>query len=456
MRVMVIDDGVNEGFIGIDSLFVNIEIDNDLMIKQRIGYDKFIDSHGSICSKIILNYYPELELGSIKILDDIEKTSVVEKLLIALRYCLTLEINVIHLSLGTQNIEYFQSLYYVISVLSRKGIIIVCACNQNDELSLPSFFPNVIGVGTDHIMYGNQLLINDFCFIGKDIVAPSVHRLFGNIYTECYTSYAASFVTAKVCHILKKNRTDICGIKDLLNIRSYCSVPPLLQKPLVICGEKYNVIRLNNMEKINVLEDKNVILDRIEDIIILPSNKKNYINNLKTFLYNNRNNIFSILYCGRVFGELEKYIEKNLKCFFWHENICDAFLEEFDKLLLNENPILLVESEHFEDVHYLKKLFWKCGYRAILISNVKYCYFEDVDMYFEHINSKVLCYAEYYYKSDVILVVLNENKIEIDFDVKVIIKDYCLKKNCEAINISLTKLRKLDIGIIKEIEEIFM
>ena len=94
MKIVVIDTGIKQSFAQYVDEFYYIE-------GQEVykGNKDTENDHGGICAAIIKKYFTESEIVSMQILDENGKTDI-DRLLLALEWCLKQEINIISLSLG--------------------------------------------------------------------------------------------------------------------------------------------------------------------------------------------------------------------------------------------------------------------------------------------------------------------------------------------------------------------
>lgn len=58
VKIVIIDDGVNEKLYSTGSLWLNIKVTRDLQIRQREDYSPYEPSHGTACGAIIKKYSP--------------------------------------------------------------------------------------------------------------------------------------------------------------------------------------------------------------------------------------------------------------------------------------------------------------------------------------------------------------------------------------------------------------
>lgn len=211
IHIGVVDDGINEHYYKGCVLKYNIEITDELAVLQRSNYDKTTESHGSICASVIHKYAPKALISSIKILNE-NRTAQKNKLIRAIEWCCNHRVDVINLSLGTIYPSDFSELQIAVMKAVKKGIIIIGACSNSGRQTYPAYMSKVIGVKCD---VTNTLKEGEYCYHyypndGINITASSnmvITTMDGGQRTlEYANSYAAAFMTSKVCEILQNNQ----------------------------------------------------------------------------------------------------------------------------------------------------------------------------------------------------------------------------------------------------------
>jgi len=302
MDVAVIDDGVNENLYSNGPLVFNIQISESLTIKKRKGYDPFFLSHGTQCAAIIKKYAPNTGIGSIMILNE-NYRALPKQLERALLWCIEEKVPVINISLGTIDFHDFPGITSLVNKAASSGIIIVSALHNKNIYTLPASLSNAIGVVSDHVKPKPDREYDCILFspAGIDFTARAYHGLknvFGHIdRTENSNSYAAPYITARVCNEKIKNRTgNVDEIK--LQLRQNCKIhntplyyfrPDWLEDYIVLlpdniddnshgtmCSGNFNEQQpYRHCKKITVSAfDENKIRD--EDTIVIPDSAIKY------------------------------------------------------------------------------------------------------------------------------------------------------------------------------------
>ncbi len=199
VNIAVIDDGVNEKLYNTGELDYNIEITPELDVKQRVGYDPFLPSHGTTCASIIKKYSPAAVPSSVKILNDSAR-GVRDQLVKAIEWCVEAGINLVNMSLGTIDYRDFDAIRKVVNFAYKNGIIIVAACNNKHIFTHPASLPWVIGVKCNKLgrLEEGEYKFNEYPADGIEITSCSTHLLTKHGGEEKTTSICNSFATPMI------------------------------------------------------------------------------------------------------------------------------------------------------------------------------------------------------------------------------------------------------------------
>ncbi|MEF9992028.1 MAG: S8 family serine peptidase [Peptostreptococcaceae bacterium] len=168
--------------------------------------DKYDDKngHGTACSSIIKKEFKDVEIFSVKILDDDGKSNI-QILEESLKYLLKTNIRLINLSLSLLANEMLYDLYEICNELERNNKIVVCSLANGFDESYPAIFENVIGVkgfileDENSLWYNKrkkiQCIIDNNSYFYCDL--NNSYKLFG----KC-NSQAAAKLTGKIASIL--------------------------------------------------------------------------------------------------------------------------------------------------------------------------------------------------------------------------------------------------------------
>ncbi|MFZ5987603.1 MAG: S8 family serine peptidase [Bacillota bacterium] len=207
--IAIIDDGVNEKLYDIGTLKHNIEITPQLKVLERREYDRYLPSHATNCAAIIRKYSPHASISSVKILNKARR-GLCEQLTRSIEWCVDTGINIVNLSLGSIHQKDSSKIQDTVNKAAKEGLVIVAACSNNNIITYPSVFSNVIGVKCDIMNRLNEgeYVYNYYPNDGINITACSRHLLYkfygGSSFTRICNSYAAPFITARVYDIVNK------------------------------------------------------------------------------------------------------------------------------------------------------------------------------------------------------------------------------------------------------------
>ena len=203
VKIAIIDSGVDSEHpeIGPITHGIDIRIDSD---GQIIWGTDYVDrsGHGTACTGIIRQIAPEAEIHIIRIF---EQSLVADgKLLIAaLQWVIGRGIDVVNLSLGTTDRQYFEPIRELCQQAAHENIILVAAAHNRGIESYPAILPAVIGV------QGRPMqTLNDFYFRKDKNIECVAH---GGEQILCWrssskviakgSSFAASRIAGIVCLI---------------------------------------------------------------------------------------------------------------------------------------------------------------------------------------------------------------------------------------------------------------
>lgn len=210
MKIAIIDDGVNvEYFSNIEKLSFNLNVNSKNKIVKRIKYNKSEFSHGTTCASIIKKYAPNAEIGSIKVISDETMRGKAKHLITALTWCLEHDIKIIHMSIGSKQIQDVKPIREIIRKLMQKNCIIVSALANTMKFSVPACIEDVFGVKTSSCLKDEDFFISKCGLYDVPFVASSQHTLLdikGEEYiTPQCNSYSAPLITAKIYNIVEQH-----------------------------------------------------------------------------------------------------------------------------------------------------------------------------------------------------------------------------------------------------------
>lgn len=205
IRMAILDDGVHPLAC---RLAGNVRIGDDLSVAVLEEQDVSFHSHGSVCARIVQNYagLAKVDVFSMQILQEDTLRGNVARLLKALEMCVSMDIRLVHLSVGTYAYEDFAKLEEAVQRLLGSGSILVAAAGNRGTVTYPAYLPGVIGV-----KYHPELTDDEYIYCYDSLTrihfqASSNHKLVldgQEEETPISNSYAAPLVTAKILSYLK-------------------------------------------------------------------------------------------------------------------------------------------------------------------------------------------------------------------------------------------------------------
>jgi hypothetical protein len=198
--VLFLDDGINPASVPDNISFESYTADENGV---RLALPVNIMSHGTICYEIFRGYTnARYRLISMKVLDDATGTGNCKAVVKALEWCKTKHIDVINMSMGTRQYQDFAPIIEQINNLP-KAPIIVAACSNQNELTVPACLQWVIGVRQ----------CNNDDLHGKFIYLDNPYDQI-EIYTAASSnSCAVPVISAAVCNYLSQ------GVRSLVEIK---------------------------------------------------------------------------------------------------------------------------------------------------------------------------------------------------------------------------------------------
>lgn len=208
IRMAILDDGVHPEACPLKGSFL---INDDLSVIDIGKYTVASDSHGSMCARIVQRYtgLDKVDVFSIQILQEDTLRGNIGRLLKALELCVSMNIRLIHLSVGTYAFEDFAKLEEAVQHLLNSDRFLVAAAGNRGTVTYPAYLPGVIGVKCCQELTGGEYLYCDDPFTRIHFQASSRHKLIldgKGRETPVSNSYAAPLVTAKLLSCIKEHR----------------------------------------------------------------------------------------------------------------------------------------------------------------------------------------------------------------------------------------------------------
>lgn len=214
-------------------------IDNDMSLRipkeGTVEGDEFWSRyHGNICRSIIQHYADDVEFINKKIFTR-SLTAEKRELIKALKNCMLIDVDIINLSLGSTYSKDFKDLREISRMLHRKGIIVIAAISNSNEVTMPAFSINTIGVGCDDRLRESQYYCVDsrlglFLGNGMHCISSINHK---RIVTPAYSSFSAPMIAGIVANMIEKNPS--MSFNDIKNklIKDSLGVYPVISKRII-------------------------------------------------------------------------------------------------------------------------------------------------------------------------------------------------------------------------------
>lgn len=192
MKIAILDDEVNYSLLSTPVKCFSVY--NGEIQTMKPKYTNHTISHSTVCSKIIETYGLVNELFCISIINN-NGIGILDDLIIALEYCLEMNLDIINLSNGITNFfvlsEGYNNLFDICMKLKLGGVKIVVAQSNRNEITIPSDFPNVYSV--EYLSYTNKPVRESNFYVFRPIkIELKNHK----ILLDKSNSYACAFVTA--------------------------------------------------------------------------------------------------------------------------------------------------------------------------------------------------------------------------------------------------------------------
>tara|TARA_B100000959_G_C14945097_1_gene609514 strand:- start:14 stop:793 length:780 start_codon:yes stop_codon:yes gene_type:complete len=205
VRIAIVDSGIDSSHPSLGKSVkggVDIEMISGKVITKPCSY---VDAygHGTACAGIIKEIAPEVELYSVKVLgSDLGGSGHV--FLAGLKWAIENDMQIINLSLGTTNMEYFGRLHQLADKAYYKGTVLVAAANNSLPPSVPSIFASLISVKNMRVRdkLDFRFLSNnpiELGALGTEVRAPWLNQTYR---TLTGTSFATPHITGIVARIL--------------------------------------------------------------------------------------------------------------------------------------------------------------------------------------------------------------------------------------------------------------
>ncbi|RDU22488.1 S8 family serine peptidase [Anaerosacchariphilus polymeriproducens] len=207
-KIAIIDDAIKEDFL------------TNKIVKERIViYDDKPDgkeiqtinhyTHATICA-IVLEYCTEnYELISVQIMKDCNTPANIDSLVRALEVCLDLKVDIISMSVGTVRLSESLKLNRIIQELANRKVIMVAAGSNQQLITLPASYPEVIGVQSDinSFLKPLEIAVHSKWWLGLQVTANCDLDFFKKFFIDSTSnSFAVPVVVSYINSYINKNK----------------------------------------------------------------------------------------------------------------------------------------------------------------------------------------------------------------------------------------------------------
>ena len=158
--IAIIDDGLQYNKLHLKVPVIEYEINNKNKIVRTLASKQRVEGHGMICANIIeeLVEVNDYIIISIKVKDNASTSGRIEKLIKAIKFCVLLHVDIINISIGTCEKYKTQHLHRVVKKAYENGIVIVSAISNDNRITYPAAFKEVLAVKANIRGLGNRVI----------------------------------------------------------------------------------------------------------------------------------------------------------------------------------------------------------------------------------------------------------------------------------------------------------
>lgn len=388
MMVAVIDDGINASVFGKLDVKHDLTVMPDGSISNRTSTDYITTTHGTICAGIISKYAPHTKFCSIRIFHNEILTSTLTQLVAALEWCVEYNVPIIHMSVGTTQPSDFGAVKKIFARLFQNNQVVIAACNNTMQFTLPADLYGVFGVVADKELVGDNYYFSSNAHLECGRIHASSKHVINTLnntsyFTPVSNSFAAPTVTAVISNLLENVDEKFLPIprivQKLANREDYVwfARPDFLNNVAVINPDGRPMLKQHfffNVRNEHSSFAGTCALDRfISQIVYLPS-RSPIIN--KKFLYalsKMNDNRISLVYGG----EMTEPKPTNESIDFWCEDNCYCPLYSTNDAPISQPVIINVVGNGVEIINIvcrLRDFFSLDGYHCRCLCNYPHSY----------------------------------------------------------------------------------
>lgn len=149
-RIAIIDDVIHENHLLTPRVVKRYRLRGQRFYEvQETLQDGY--THGTLVAKVLEQYAVNYEIISVQLHDNLlEETALsVDTLVVALKFCLELDVDIISVSLGSEKLSEIRMMTETLDALHCRGIPIVAAYSNDMFKTIPAAYDSVVGVRAD-------------------------------------------------------------------------------------------------------------------------------------------------------------------------------------------------------------------------------------------------------------------------------------------------------------------
>lgn len=266
-RIAVIDDSINDCMLKTEVKERYIYESGSFKRSNRKPQNKI--THGTLVAKVFETYAVSYEIVSIQLLENWFKQQAcpVSSLVKALEFCATLDIDLIHISIGTEKLSDYRFLKDAIQRIENSNIPMVAACSNYPCRTIPASCKGIFGVIADHdnLLSGGEYVTNISHYLGTEFMADYELDIPLSGKIEKSNSLAAAVISANINNFLNEKKRK-CTFDEIFAYLQHNAEQNIeIRKDIVYLDDETPIVCLGNSISMN--ENK-----QIEIINILARN----------------------------------------------------------------------------------------------------------------------------------------------------------------------------------------
>lgn len=263
-RIAIIDDAIHDSLLN-SKVVLRYRYDNgNFVVSSPPAHEHY--THGTIVLKILENYSSDLEIISVELLDDwfLNRKCSTARLISALELCTHLDVDIIHISLGSTRLSESIKMNASIRQITMSGIPIIAACSNEFYRTIPAAYPEVLGVIYDPTENLHEGTFAEICnpYLGINYISNNIRSIPNTLNFSKSNSLSAAVITArvnelinngterKISSIIRELKKEASLNQQLCNwephpISQYTSIPVVCLFNIFSKDEKQQIALLN-------------------------------------------------------------------------------------------------------------------------------------------------------------------------------------------------------------------